>query len=72
MPDAHTYRAYLPGFSHEWLLPLYDPLSKWLGIESGDRLPALMKEAGLDNPRQLAEGRLTMGLRLAYFQTPAP
>ena len=39
---------------------------------SGDLIPALMKDVGLDNPRQVAEGHLTMGLRLTYFQASAP
>ena len=27
-------KTYLPGMSHDWLLPLYDPLQKLLGFES--------------------------------------
>src|SRR5215207_9393070 len=27
-------KTYLPGMSHDWLLPLYDPLQRLLGFES--------------------------------------
>jgi|SRR5215207_4408987 len=31
-------KTYLPGMGHDWLLPLYDPLCRLLGIESAHRL----------------------------------
>ena len=30
-------RVYLPAFGHQWLLPLYDPVAKWLGLEAAHR-----------------------------------
>jgi ubiquinone/menaquinone biosynthesis C-methylase UbiE len=30
-------RTYLPAFDHEWLLPLYDLVTQWLGVESAHR-----------------------------------
>jgi SAM-dependent methyltransferase len=30
-------KTYIPGFGHDWLLPLYDPLQKLLGFESYHR-----------------------------------
>jgi SAM-dependent methyltransferase len=30
-------KAYLPGFGHDWLIPLYDPVLKLLGFESYHR-----------------------------------
>jgi SAM-dependent methyltransferase len=53
MPDGHTHRTYLPGFSHEWLLPLYDPLTKWLGIESAHR--RLLDQADIQPGRRVLE-----------------
>jgi ubiquinone/menaquinone biosynthesis C-methylase UbiE len=32
-----THRIYIPAFSHDWLLPLYDPIAKLLGIEAAHR-----------------------------------
>ncbi|HEX4110886.1 MAG TPA: class I SAM-dependent methyltransferase [Solirubrobacteraceae bacterium] len=37
--DAETapHRHYLPGMGQQWLLPLYDPLTRWLGVRSAHR-----------------------------------
>lgn len=32
-----TQRIYLPAFGHQWLLPLYDLVTKWLGVEAAHR-----------------------------------
>ena len=42
---ARTERTYLPAAGHDWLLPVYDPLTKLLGIEPVYR--ALVEQAGL-------------------------
>ena len=30
-------RVYLQAFGHQWLLTLYDPVAKWLGLEAAHR-----------------------------------
>jgi ubiquinone/menaquinone biosynthesis C-methylase UbiE len=70
MPDAHPHRTYLPGFSHEWLLPpFYDPLTKWLGIESAHRL--LLDQADIQPGHRVLEigcgtGNLTILAKRLY------
>lgn len=32
---AHA-RSFVPAAGHDWLLPLYDPLLRWLGREERD------------------------------------
>ncbi len=44
-----THRAYLPAAGADWLLPLYDPITKWMGMEDARRL--LIEQAQLE-PRQ--------------------
>ena len=34
---AHAHDRYLPGMGHDWLLPLYDPLTRALGLEAAHR-----------------------------------
>ncbi|HJR59943.1 MAG TPA: methyltransferase domain-containing protein [Vicinamibacterales bacterium] len=38
-------RAYLPAAGHDWFLPIYDPLTKLLGVDTARR--ALLEQAGL-------------------------
>jgi ubiquinone/menaquinone biosynthesis C-methylase UbiE len=38
-------RAYVPAAGHDWLLPLYDPLQRWLGGEAAHR--QLIEQADL-------------------------
>ena len=44
-----TKKTYLPAAGKDWLLPLYDPLTKVLGVEASHR--ELIKQAGI-NPGQ--------------------
>lgn len=56
-------RRYLPGMGRDWLLPLYDPLTRLMGIDSAHR--RLAEHAQLDCARRVLEigcgtGNLTL------------
>jgi ubiquinone/menaquinone biosynthesis C-methylase UbiE len=59
MPDlapSHlpvTHRHYLPGMGHDWLLGLYDPLTRLFGIESVHR--RLAEQAELESAQRVLE-----------------
>ncbi len=36
-PAADSHEPYLPGMGHDWLLPLYDPLTRALGMGAAHR-----------------------------------
>jgi ubiquinone/menaquinone biosynthesis C-methylase UbiE len=46
-------KTYLPGMSHDWLLPLYDPLQKLLGFEAIHR--QLVDQAGIRPDHRVLE-----------------
>jgi ubiquinone/menaquinone biosynthesis C-methylase UbiE len=46
-------RRYLPGMGRDWLLPLYDPFSRLIGIESAHR--KLSKQAELESADRVLE-----------------
>jgi ubiquinone/menaquinone biosynthesis C-methylase UbiE len=46
-------RAFLPGMRHQWLLPLYDPLNRLLGIGAVHR--RLLDQAGLRPGQRVLE-----------------
>jgi SAM-dependent methyltransferase len=46
-------RRYLPGMGRDWLLPLYDPLTRVIGVESAHR--KLAQHADLDSARRVLE-----------------
>jgi ubiquinone/menaquinone biosynthesis C-methylase UbiE len=46
-------RTYIPAAGHDWLLPLYDPLLRWLGGESDHR--ELVNQAGLQPSHRVLE-----------------
>ena len=48
-----TQRTYLPAFGHKWLLPLYDLVTKWLGIESAHR--QLLDQADIQPGHRILE-----------------
>ncbi len=50
---THTRHDYLPGFSHDRLLPLYDSVQKWLGIPKLHH--ALLDHAELDGSTRTLE-----------------
>src|SRR5579875_489002 len=50
---AAADRPYLPGAGLGWLLPLYDPLTRLIGIESAHR--KLAGQAGLESARRVLE-----------------
>jgi ubiquinone/menaquinone biosynthesis C-methylase UbiE len=50
---AGAPRRYLPGMGREWLLPLYDPLTRLIGIESAHR--KLAEEAELASADRVLE-----------------
>ncbi len=55
-PTPHTdsaQRRYLPGMGRDWLLPLYDPFTRLIGVESAHR--KLAEEADLDSARRVLE-----------------
>lgn len=45
MEHTHHHKTYLPAASHDWGLPLYDPLTKLLGTDKARR--TLLDQAGL-------------------------
>jgi ubiquinone/menaquinone biosynthesis C-methylase UbiE len=65
-PPSHAPlapRRYLPGMGREWLLPLYDPLTRLIGIDSAHR--KLAEQAGLESAQRVLEigcgtGKLTL------------
>jgi ubiquinone/menaquinone biosynthesis C-methylase UbiE len=50
---AHAHDRYLPGMGHDWLLPLYDPLTRALGLEAAHR--RLADAAGLRAGQRVLE-----------------
>ncbi|MGH2896944.1 MAG: class I SAM-dependent methyltransferase [Solirubrobacteraceae bacterium] len=50
---AHARRRYLPGMGRDWLLPLYDPFTRLVGIESAHR--ALVEQAELEPVERVLE-----------------
>ncbi|MBI2534814.1 MAG: class I SAM-dependent methyltransferase, partial [Deltaproteobacteria bacterium] len=48
-----TQRIYLPAAGHDWLLPLYDPFTKLLGIESVHR--ELLAQADIKPGQRILE-----------------
>ena len=40
-----THRSYIPAAGYDWLLPLYDPLQRWLVREAPKR--ALIADANI-------------------------
>jgi ubiquinone/menaquinone biosynthesis C-methylase UbiE len=48
-----TQRIYLPAFGHEWLLPLYDPVMKLLGIDAAHR--QLLDQANIQPGHRVLE-----------------
>jgi ubiquinone/menaquinone biosynthesis C-methylase UbiE len=64
-----TQRIYLPAAGHDWLLPLYDPLTKLLGSESAHR--ELLRQAGIQPHQRVLEigcgtGNLTILVKRLY------
>ena len=56
-------RRYLPGMGRDWLLPLYDPFTRLIGVEAAHR--RLAEEAGLQSAERVLEvgcgtGNLTL------------
>lgn len=50
---ADAGRRYLPGMGRDWLLPLYDPFTRLIGIESAHR--KLAEEAELESADRVLE-----------------
>lgn len=50
---AHTQRTYIPAAGHDWLLPLYDPVQKWL--LGGFAYRALVEQARLHAGQRVLE-----------------
>ena len=50
---ADAGRRYLPGMGRDWLLPLYDPFTRLIGIESAHR--KLAEEAELESAERVLE-----------------
>ena len=51
--DGTDARRYLPGMGRDWLLPLYDPFTRLIGIESAHR--RLADQAELESARRVLE-----------------
>jgi len=50
---AETHRTYIPAAGHDWLLPLYDPIQKWL--LGGFAYRALVEQARLQAGQRVLE-----------------
>jgi ubiquinone/menaquinone biosynthesis C-methylase UbiE len=50
---ADAGRRYLPGMGRDWLLPLYDPFTRLIGIESAHR--KLAEQAALESAERVLE-----------------
>jgi ubiquinone/menaquinone biosynthesis C-methylase UbiE len=50
---ADARRRYLPGMGRDWLLPLYDPFTRLIGIESAHR--KLADQAALESAERVLE-----------------
>jgi ubiquinone/menaquinone biosynthesis C-methylase UbiE len=50
---SDTHRTYIPAAGHDWLLPLYDPLQKWLLGDAAYR--ALVDQAHLQPGQRVLE-----------------
>jgi ubiquinone/menaquinone biosynthesis C-methylase UbiE len=50
---ASTHRAFIPAATYDWLLPLYDPISKLTGSEAAQR--QLIEQAGLRPGQRVLE-----------------
>lgn len=48
-----TDRPYLPGMGRDWLLPLYDPFTRLIGVQSAHR--KLTKQADLERAQRVLE-----------------
>jgi ubiquinone/menaquinone biosynthesis C-methylase UbiE len=48
-----TRKSYLPASGKDWLLPLYDPFTKVLGVEASHR--ELIKQAGINSGQRVLE-----------------
>ena len=46
-------RRYLPGMGRDWLLPLYDPFTRLIGVESAHR--SLAEQASLEGAQRVLE-----------------
>jgi ubiquinone/menaquinone biosynthesis C-methylase UbiE len=53
MSMEDTQRIYLPAFGHDWLLPFYDIMTKWLGVEAAHR--QLLDQADLQPGHRVLE-----------------
>jgi ubiquinone/menaquinone biosynthesis C-methylase UbiE len=52
-PGSAPDRRYLPGMGLDWLLPLYDPFTRLIGIQSAHR--KLAGQAGLESAHRVLE-----------------
>lgn len=65
---ADSGRRYLPGMGRDWLLPLYDPFTRLIGVESAHR--KLAEQAELESAERVLEvGCGTANLALLIKRT---
>ncbi len=53
MNISNSERPFLPAAGHDWFLPLYDPLTKLLGVDSARQ--ALLEQAGLQGHQRVLD-----------------
>ncbi len=68
----HTHRSYIPAAGYDWLLPLYDPLQRWLVRDGPKR--ALVSDASILPGQRVLDigcgtGALTILARRLHPQT---
>jgi ubiquinone/menaquinone biosynthesis C-methylase UbiE len=66
---AQAQRTFIPAAGHDWLLPLYDPLTKLMGAEAAHR--QLIDQAGLEPGQRVLEigcgtGSLTVLVKVLH------
>lgn len=71
---SETHRTYIPAAGHDWLLPLYDPLQKWL--LGGFAYRALVDQARLQPGQRVLEigcgtGNVVMLIKQLHAQVDA-
>jgi ubiquinone/menaquinone biosynthesis C-methylase UbiE len=70
MSITQTERAYIPAAGHHWSLPLYDPITKLLGVDGARR--ALIEQARLEPDHKVLDVGCGTGTLVAQIARAHP